>query len=287
MQSKVVQWYHHYLQHPGENRLEETIVAIMWWRGMRPHIRKHVKTCVRCQLGKRRKRKYGHLPPKIAQIIPLNEVCVDLIGPYTIKAKDKTIMDFMCLTMIDPATSWFEIVELPNKDITYIRDKDKEEIKEVIIDKSSACIARLFNKSWLSRYPRAVSIVYDNGSEFKLFFENLHESFQLKHKPTTIKNPQANAILERIHQVVTNMMRTSSLDMQETCTPDMIDDFIANVGWAIRSTHHTVLGSTPGAAIFNRDMLFDIPYIADWSEIGKRRQQQVDRSNTIENKKTD
>ena len=80
-------------------------------------------------------------------------------------------------------------------------------------------------------------------------------------------------------------MRTSSLDMQETCTPDMIDDLIANVGWAIRYTHHTVLDSTPGAAIFNRDMLFDIPYIADWSEIGKCRQQQVDRSNTIENKK--
>ena len=73
--------------------------------------------------------------------------------------------------------------------------------------------------------------------------------------------------------------------MQESCTPDMIDNFIANIGWAIRSTHHTVLGTTPGAAIFNRDMLFDIPYIADWSEIGKRRQQQVDRSNTIENKK--
>ena len=99
-----------------------------------------------------------------------------------------------------------------------------------------------------------------------------------------IKNPQANAILERIHQVVTNMMRTSNLDMQETCTPDMIDDFIANVGWAICSTHHTVLGTTPGAAIFSQDMLFDIPYIADWSEIGKRRQKQVDQSNKEENK---
>ena len=135
--------------------------------------------------------------------------------------------------------------------ITYIRDKDKQEIKEVIIDKSSACIARLFNKSWLSCYPRAVSIICDNGSEFKLFFENLCESFQIKHKPTTIKNPQANAILERIHQVVTNMMRTSSLDMQDSCTPDMVDDFIANVGWAICSTHHTVLGTTPGAAILS------------------------------------
>ena len=137
---------------------------------MRPHIRKHVKTCERCQLGKRRKRKYGHLPPKVAQVIPWNQVCVDLIGPYTIKANDKTIMDFMCLTIIDPATSWFEIVELPNKDMTYIREKDKEEITEVIIDKSSACVARLFNKSWLCRYPQAGSVVYDNRSKFKLFF---------------------------------------------------------------------------------------------------------------------
>ena len=38
---------------------------------------------------------------------------MDLIGPYTLKDKDKTEIDFMCLTIIDPATSWLEIVELP------------------------------------------------------------------------------------------------------------------------------------------------------------------------------
>ena len=37
------------------------------------------------------------------------------IRPYTLKGKDETAIDFMCLTMIDPASSWFEIkvVELP------------------------------------------------------------------------------------------------------------------------------------------------------------------------------
>ena len=38
---------------------------------------------------------------------------MDLIGPYTLKGKDGTQIDLMCVTMIDPATSWFEIVELP------------------------------------------------------------------------------------------------------------------------------------------------------------------------------
>ena len=38
---------------------------------------------------------------------------MDLIGPCTLKGKDKTEIDFMCLTMINPASSWFEKVELP------------------------------------------------------------------------------------------------------------------------------------------------------------------------------
>jgi hypothetical protein len=44
---------------------------------------------------------------------PWHTLCVDLIGPYTLKGKDGTVIDFMCHTMIDPATSWFKILELP------------------------------------------------------------------------------------------------------------------------------------------------------------------------------
>jgi hypothetical protein len=51
--------------------------------------------------------KYGHLPQNITTVTPWKQVCVcvDLIGSYTFKAKDKTVLDVMCLTMIDPATS--------------------------------------------------------------------------------------------------------------------------------------------------------------------------------------
>jgi hypothetical protein len=44
-------------------------------------------------------------------------LCVDLIGPYTLKGKDGSSIDFMCLTMINHATSWFKIVELPTVDL--------------------------------------------------------------------------------------------------------------------------------------------------------------------------
>ena len=45
-----------------------------------------------------------------------------------IRAKDGTVLDFMCLTMIYPATSWFEIMEFPSTDIImYIR---KEKVRK-------------------------------------------------------------------------------------------------------------------------------------------------------------
>ena len=283
LQTRIVQWYHHYLQHPGHTRLEETISAVMYWPSIRATVRAHVKRCDRCQLGKKRRRQYGKLPSKIAEVVPWRSVCVDCIGPYTLKDKTGTvILDFMCLTMIDPATGWFEIIELPATEVQYV--KKGKEIVEVILDKSSACISKLFNKQWLSRYPRPMYIIYDNGSEFKLHFKELCDSFNIKRRPTTVKNPQANAILERVHGVFADMLRTSGLEGSDDLSPETVDDFIVNAAWAIRSTHHTVLRSTPGAAVFGRDMLFDVPYLADWTEIGRRRQKLVDRDTERKNR---
>jgi hypothetical protein len=100
------------------------------------------------------------------------------------------------------------------------------------------------------------------------------------------KNTQANTICERIHQVLGTMrMRTSEVDMAESVEPADIDTFIDNAAWTICSTYHTVLKASPGAAIFGRDMLFDVPFIADWKQIGENRQRRTDHNNDNKNKK--
>ena len=137
---------------------------------MKNHISKHVKACDRCQQGKKHKLKYEHIPPKLATVVPWKRVCVDCIGSYTVKEKEGTNLDFICLTMNDLAMSWFEATELPNSDITYVKNNG-EEITKVIIDKTSTCITGLCNRHWLLRYSRAESVIYDNGTEFKLFFK--------------------------------------------------------------------------------------------------------------------
>ncbi len=69
----------------------------------------------------------------------------------------------MCLTMINPATSWFKIVQPPtvaqettvppagkgNK-VTF--DKNPK-VAEPYFDESSAQISNLVYKTWFSRYP--------------------------------------------------------------------------------------------------------------------------------------
>ncbi len=62
-----------------------------------------------------------------------------------------------------------------------------------------------------------------------------------------------------------------------------IDVFLSDAAWAVCSTYHTVLKASPGAVIFGQDMLFDIPFIADWQKIGEFRQRLTDLSNDCKN----
>jgi hypothetical protein len=83
-------------------------------------------------------------------------------------------------------------------------------------------------------------LIHGNGSEFKLHFLALCATFGVKRKPTSIENPQENAILERIHAGFTNMLHTAKLDMAKLVNASDIDIFLADAAWAICSTHHTV-----------------------------------------------
>ena len=86
-----------------------------------------------------------------------------------------------------------------------------------------------------------------------------------------------------MHAVFTNMLRTAELNTAELVNTSDIHIFLADAAWAICTTHHTVLKASPGAAMFGRDMLFDIPFIADWKTIGEHRQRLIDRNTDHKN----
>jgi hypothetical protein len=73
--------------------------------------------------------------------------------------------------------------------------------------------------------------------------------------------------------------------MADSVTSNDVNVFLDNAAWAIHSTYHTVLTASPGAVIFGRDMLFDIPFMADWHKIRERWQILTNRGNQRENAK--
>jgi transposase InsO family protein len=53
--------------------------------------------------------------------------------------------------------------------------------------------------------------IHDQGGEFTGFpFQRLLHRMNIHSHPTSVKNPQANAICERMHQVVGNSLRAMS-----------------------------------------------------------------------------
>ena len=169
--------------------------------------------------------------------------------------------------MIDPTTGWFEIAEVPSNDV------------------GSARISQIFNNTWLSRYPRPMKVVYDHGSEFKLHFKNLVLDYGIKPSPITAKNPQANAIVERVHQVVQNMLRTKDLNNHVFDYHDPWSEMLSSIAWAIRTSYHSAKGATPSQLVFNRDMILNMAYVANWKNLADKRQRQIDKDNLRENSK--
>ena len=68
------------------------------------------------------------------------------------------------------------------------------------------------------------------------------------------------------------MLHTAEVDMTDTVSESDIAGFLTNAAWAVCSTYHTLLKTTPSAAIFGRDMLFDVPFLADRKKTGEYRQ---------------
>ena len=265
MRSSAVEWYHAQLCHPGENRTELTMGQHYYWPKMRDTVHHVCSRCKCCQTNKRKLKKYGKLPEKEAETIPWQSVCVDLIGPYKI-GKDKVPKYTLhCLTMIDPATGWFEIVPINNK--------------------TSMEIANQFEMTWLTRYPWPEMVVCDRGSEFMGdLIDMLKADYGLTRRPITTRNPQANAMVERAHQTIHSMLALTHVHEEENLPEDNpFGGILAAVMFGMRATVHTTTRATPMQLVFNRDAIHNVRFEADWKYIRDRKQRIIRQNNTREN----
>ena len=170
------------------------------------------------------------------------------------KGKKTKIFELWCITMIDPATGWFEMVTI----------KDKEAIT----------VANKVEQTWLTRYPRPSIIQYDKGREFMAeFAAMIKQDYGIKKKGSLMRSPQANSILERVHQMLGNIIRSSEIHLR-----DNIDEnnpwsgVLAATMFALRATYHTTLQAMPMQVTFGRDAILNTKFEADWQAIKRQKQ---------------
>ena len=113
----------------------------------------------------------------------------------------------------------------------------------------------------------------------------MDSEYGIKVKFATTANPQANSVIERIHQVLGNMLRTFKLETNYLDTDDPWAGILSATAFAIRNTYHTTLKATPGQLVFGRDLIFNTKFIADWKEIRQRKQRTIQYNNKRENNK--
>ena len=132
------------------------------------------------------------MPERELREAPFEEAAVDLIGPWKMTVNTNRgikEVEFNALTCIDPVSNLVELIRVDRK--------------------TAAHVGSRFEQSWLCRYPWPRRCVHDRGGEFRgEAFQQLLQNAGIKSVPTTSKNPQANAICERMHQTVANVLRT-------------------------------------------------------------------------------
>jgi hypothetical protein len=253
--SPLVSWYHHVLNHTGMENLKQTINAVFY----HPHMNRAVVDCVHfcstCQQHKLQNRGYGQLPPREALFQPWYEVAIDSIGPWTIRINGEPVQ-FYAVTIIDTVTNLTKLVRVES--LTAQRAATAMEV------------------GWLHRYPRPVRVVHHQGPEYQgQAFSALLDRHGIKDVPISVRNPQANAICERMHQVVGNLLRTLlhvNPPQNFATAAATLDYALSLASHSLRAANHRTLGISPGALVFHRDMLMDVPYVANLLLLRQKRQ---------------
>lgn len=264
----TIKWFHFCCGHGGTVRIYETLKVHFYYKGLKKKIEEYVKKCDSCQRNKNTGPGYGHLPPRNATEIPFEQIAIDTIGPWTINVPGFGNITFKALTIIDQATTLSEICR---------------------IDSGHAAQATMqFENQWLSRYPRPISCIFDAGTEFKAEFLQCLIRNGIKPSPITVKNPQANAICERLHSTVGDILRTLLREQPPQNVAqayELIDAALASAQYAVRVAVNRALGHSPGAIVFHRDMFHPIPLLINYNMIRDKRQVQIDDNNRRANLK--
>ena len=113
----------------------------------------------------------------------------------------------------------------------------------------------------------------------------IEEEYGIEKRGILPRNPQANFVLERIHQVIGNMIKTFRIyDREYLDEQNPWSGILSAIMFGIRATYHTTLEATPMQLVFQRDAILPIDYQPDWNKIQINKRKRIELNDARENK---
>ena len=126
--------------------------------------------------------------------------------------------------------------------------------------------------------------MYDRGKEFlghEWNNDQIEKEYGIKAKCATTENPQVNYILEIIHEVVANLVRTFDLQNNYLDEDDPWSGILAATAFTVQIIYHPTLQATLGQMVLGRDVILNTPFIVDWEAIRPQTQKIRDKNNRL------
>ena len=122
--------------------------------------------------------------------------------------KDKDVY-LRAIFMIDPFICWIEIRSVP--------------------EARADLVANQVELAWLTRYPLPNQITVDRFKELLANIKTMMANdYRIRCNSISVRNPQANAIVERVHQTIGNIIRTFKIQQMELDNENPLEEWFQN-----------------------------------------------------------
>ena len=150
--------------------------------------------------------------------------------------------------------------------------------------KTTDVVINDFENEWITCYPFPVEIVVDGGVEFiGKFRQALNDKYGANVKLITTRNPQANLMVERMHQSIKNMICSQNIESKANLEDGSWKGVLNAVRFAMQATLHTTMRATPMQLVYGCDAIHNIHFEANWQYIKHRQRQVICQNNEREN----
>ena len=189
----ILRLAHEGMGHNGVPRTYALVRRLYYWKGLKPMVKAHVKTCKLCQMHNKQVVKYNKLN-FTAQPAPMKFISMDLIGEFYPPSKKG---NRYALTVVCMHTGYTFCIPIP--------------------DKSAATVAKAYINNVYCWFGASHKILTDNGTEFKnALLDKIAEEIGVEHKIYSPPyHPQSNGKIEAFHYFLKACIAKHMTQLQE------------------------------------------------------------------------